>query len=45
MGAVVKFAVVLYLVTHGVPVSGDVDPRGLAMVLVQGLLAQLGLLR
>ena len=25
MGAVVRFAVVFYLVTHGVPVSGDVD--------------------
>ena len=45
MGAVVKFALMLYLVTHGVPVSGDVDLRGLATVFVQGVLAQLGLLR
>jgi len=45
MGAVVKFAVVLYLVTHGVPVSGDVDLRGLATVFLQGVLAQLGVLR
>jgi hypothetical protein len=45
MGEIVKFAVVLYLVTHGVPVSGDLDFRGLATVVVQSLLAQLGLLR
>ena len=45
MGAVVKFAVVLYLVTHGVQVSGDVDLRSLATVFVQAVLAQLGLLR
>jgi len=45
MGAVVRFAVVFYLVTHGVPVSGDVDLRALGTVFLQGLLAQLGLLR
>jgi hypothetical protein len=45
MGAVVKFALVLYLVTHGVPVSGDVDLRGLATLVIQVVLAQLGLLR
>jgi hypothetical protein len=45
MGAVVKFALVLYLVTHGVPVSGEVDLRGLATIFVHGLLAQLRLLR
>ena len=45
MGAVARCAVVLYLVTHGVPVSGDVDLRGLATVFLQGVLAQLGLFR
>jgi hypothetical protein len=45
MGAVVRFAVVLYLVTHGVPVSGDLDLRSLATVCVQSVLVQLGLLR
>jgi len=45
MGSVARFALTLYLVTHGVPVSGDVDFRGLATVFVQGVLAQFGLLR
>ncbi len=45
MGSVVRFVLVLYLVTHGVPVSGDVDLRSLATVFVQGVLAQFGLLR
>ncbi len=45
MGAVVKFALVLYLVTHGVPVSGDVDPRSLIAIFIHGLLAQFRLLR
>ena len=45
MGSVVRFVLVLYLVAHGVPVSGDVDLRGLATVFVQGVLAQLARLR
>ena len=45
MGSVMRFALTLYLVTHGVPVSGDVDLRSLATVFVQGVLAQLGRLR
>ena len=45
MGAVVRFAVVLYLVTHGVPVAGDVDLRSLGAIFVHDLLAQLRLLR
>ncbi len=45
MGSVVRFVLVLYLVTHGVPVSGDVDLRSLATVFVQGVLAQLARLR
>jgi len=45
MGSVARFALTLYLVTHGVLVSGDVDFRSLATVFVQGVLAQFGLLR
>jgi len=45
MGSVVRFVLVLYLVIHGVPVSGDVDLRSLATVFVQGVLAQLARLR
>jgi len=45
MGSVVRFALTLYLVTHGVPVAGDVDFRSLVTVFVQDVLAQLARLR
>jgi hypothetical protein len=37
----VKCAVVLYLVTHGLPIAADVDLRDLASVLLWSVQAQL----
>jgi hypothetical protein len=45
VGSLVKLAVVVYLVLHGVPVSGDLDVKGLAAVVFGNLLSQLRLLR
>jgi hypothetical protein len=37
----VKYAVVLYLVTHGLPMAAEVDLRDLATTLLWSLQAQL----
>lgn len=37
----VKCAVVLYLVTHGLPIAADVDLRDLATILLWSVQAQL----
>lgn len=45
VGSLVKLGIVIYLVLHGVPVSGDLDVRGLVATVVYSLLSQLRLLR
>lgn len=34
IGRLVKLAVVIYLVTHCLPIAADVDPRGLASAML-----------
>jgi len=45
VSSLVKLGVVIYLVLHGVPVSGDLDLRGLVAAVFGSLLSQLRLLR